>query len=138
MLNAATGQIIAAYESPAPLIAPVNPGAALSPDGSSLFAGSLGLAPSSPGGAAAAYQIASGQAMDDSEAAAESATNPYPLLPAQPWAPNGTELLAGSAIYSCDACGSLTELQAAAASRIAWLQPLTQASDHPPATDPYQ
>ena len=106
--------------------------------GSFIFAGSLGLAPSAPGGVAAAYQVTSGQAMNSLGAATGPAASSYSLLPAQPWAPNDTELLAGDAIYACDACGSLTELQAAAASRIAWSQPLTQASDHPPATDPYQ
>lgn len=138
VLNAVTGRIIATYKSPAPLVAPINPGASLSPDGSFMFAGSLGLAPSAPGGVAAAYQVTSGQAMDSLGAATGPATSSYSLLPAQPWAANDAELLAGNAIYACDACGSLAELQAAAASRIAWSQPLTPASEHPPVTDPYQ
>jgi len=138
VLDAATGQIVATYNSPAPLVAPMNPGAALSPDGAFLFAGALGLAPTSPGGVEATYQVSSGQAMDNPQAAIESSTSSYSLLPAQPWAPNGAQGWAGNALYACDACDSLAELQSAAASRIAWAQPLSEASDHPPATDPYR
>ena len=138
VLDLATGHVVASYRSPAPLQAPINPGAALSPDGAFLFAGALGLAPSSPGGTAAAYQISSGQVMENFQAAVEPASRSYSLLPAQPWAPDGAEVLVGNTLYGCDACGSLAELQAAAASRIAWEQPLSQASDHPPATDPYR
>lgn len=57
--------------------------------------------------------------------------------PVQPWSPDGDEVLAGTAIYPCDACGSTATLIAAAASRIAWSQPLSAAADHPPATHPY-
>jgi WD40 repeat protein len=137
VLDAATGHIIARYSSPAPFIAPVNPGAALSPDGSFLFAGALGLAPAAPGGIAAAYQVSSGETMENLQAATEPATSQYRSFPAQPWAPDGAKLLAGNALYACAACGSLAELQAAAMSRIAWARPLSASSDHPPATDPY-
>jgi WD40 repeat protein len=137
VINPATGQVVATYRSPAPLLSPIDPGAALSPDGSFMFAGSLGLAPAPPGGVEAVYQNSSGQNMVNLLAADQSAVNSYSLFPAQPWSPDGTELLAGNAIYTCDACGSLNEIQAAAASRIAWSQPLSASSDHPPRTNPY-
>jgi hypothetical protein len=66
-------------------------------------------------------------------------TSPFPL--------NASELIipawsASVAIswpepYRCDACLPLAQLQAAAAARIAWSTPLSQSSDHPPATSPY-
>jgi hypothetical protein len=102
-----------------------------------MFAGALGLAPTAPGGIAAVYQVSSGETMENLQAVTEPTTSSYRSLPAQPWAPDGAELLAGNALYACDACGSLAKLQAAAASRIAWAQPLSAGSDHPPATDPY-
>ena len=138
VINAATGQVVATYRSRAPFLSPIDPGAALSPNGSFMFAGSLGLAPAPPGGMEAAYEISSGQNMVNLSAADESAVNSYSLFPAQPWSPDGTELLAGTAIYACDACGSLHEIQAAAASRIAWSQPLSLSADHPPRTNPYR
>jgi len=137
VLNAVTGQVVAAYRSPAPREAPVDPAAALSTDGNFLFAGALGLAPSAPGGIEAAYQISGGQLITDLQTAAESPTTSYSELPAQPWSPDGARLLAGNSIYPCDACGPLAELQAAAASRIAWAQPLSTVSDHPPTSNPY-
>jgi YD repeat-containing protein len=137
VLDMATGRVVASYRSPAPLEAPINPGAALSPDGAYLFSGALGLAPSPPGGIEVAYQISSTQSMADLQDAAEPPTIAYSEFPAQPWSPGGAEILARNGIYSCDACGSLAELQAAATSRIAWSQPVSQASDHPPATNPY-
>lgn len=137
VLNSATGQVVAPYRSPAPLAAPVDPAAALSADGNFLFAGALGLAPSAPGGMQATYQISDGQLMADLQTAAEPSTTSYSELPVQPWSPDGARLLAGNSIYLCDACGSLAELQAAAAARIAWAQPLSAVSDHPPASNPY-
>jgi WD40 repeat protein len=138
VLDAATGRVVARYNSPPPYTAPINPGAALSPDGSFLFAGPLGLAPAAPGGIAAAYQVSGGETLAGLQSAGSPFTSPYSPFPAQPWAPDGTGLLAGNARYACDACGSLAELQAAAASRIAWARPLSAGSDHPPATSPYR
>jgi WD40 repeat protein len=137
VLNAVTGQVVAAYRSPAPREAPVDPAAALSMDGNFLFGGALGLAPSAPGGIEAAYQISGSQLMADLQAATEPPTISYSELPAQPWSPDGARILAGNSIYPCDACGPLAELQAAAASRIAWAQPLSTVSDHPPTSNPY-
>jgi WD40 repeat protein len=137
VLNSAAGQVVAAYRSPAPLEAPVDPAAALSTDGNFLFAGALGLAPSAPGGIEAAYQVSGSQLMADLQTATEPPTTSYSELPAQPWSPDGSRLLAGNSIYPCDACGPLAELQAAAASRIAWARPLSTASDHPPTSNPY-
>jgi hypothetical protein len=130
--------VIASYRSPHPLLAPIDPAAGLSPDGAFLFAGALGLGPSSPAGVQAAYQLSSSQAMVDLQSVNVLSTIAYSLSPTQPWSPNASELLAGTAVYACDACGSLRELQAAAASRIAWSVPLSSASDHAPSSDPYQ
>ncbi len=138
VLNWATGQVLASYQSPAPLDAPVDPGAALSPDGSFMFAGALGLAPAPPAGLEASYQVSGGAAMAAFPAAAESPTDAYSLFPAQPWSPDSSELLAGHALYPCDACGSIDELRATATSRIAWAQALSERSDHPPGTNPYR
>lgn len=137
VLSSATGQVVATYRSPAPLETPVDPAAALSTDGNFLFAGALGLAPAAPGGIEAAYQISGGQLMADLQTAAEPPMVSYSELPAQPWSPDGARLITGNSIFPCDACGSLAELQAAAASRIAWAQPLSMVSDHPPASNPY-
>jgi WD40 repeat protein len=138
VLDAAAGHIVARYNSPAPFTAPINPGAALSPDGSFLFAGALGLAPTAPGGIAAAYQVSSGETMENLQSSSQPTTSQYSQFPAQPWAPDGAELLIGNALYACNACGSLAELQAAAASKISWARPLSASSDHPPATNPYR
>lgn len=137
VLDSATGQVVATYKSPAPLQAPVDPGTALSADGNFMFAGALGLAPSAPAGIEADYQVSTGQLMTDLQAATESPPITYSEYPAQPWSPNGSEILAGTAIYACDSCGSLTDLQASATARIAWSQPLSEGSDHPPSTSPY-
>jgi hypothetical protein len=137
VLSLATGQVVAAYRSPVPLEAPVDPAAALSADGNFLFGGAPGLAPSAPGGIEAAYQLAGGQLVTDLQTAAEPPTVSYSELPAQPWSPDGARLIAGNSIYPCDACRSLAELQAAATSRIAWAQPLSMVSDHPPNSNPY-
>ena len=137
VVDMTTGHVLATYQSPAPLQAPVDPGAALSPDGSFLFAGGLGLAPSPPGGIEASYQISTGQTMLEVPNAAQPPISSYSLLPVQPWSPDASRLLAGTVIYACDACGQLTELEAAAASMMAWSKPLSVGSDHPPRTPPY-
>jgi WD40 repeat protein len=138
VLNPASGQVIAAYNSPVPEVAPVNPGAALDPGGNFLFTGTLGLAPSPPGGTEATYQLSTSQSMTGLAAATRPTTIPYPESPAQPWSPDQAEIIAGNALYPCDACGPLPELQTAAASRIAWAQPLSTNADRPPTTDPYR
>ena len=53
VLAFATGRVIASYSSPTPAdpATPIDPGAGLSPDGSFIYAGSLGLAPTRPAGA---------------------------------------------------------------------------------------
>jgi WD40 repeat protein len=137
LLSFGSGQTIAAYQSPAPLYAPVDPGAALSPDGRVLYSGALGLSPSAPGGTLAVYQVSGGQLMAGLQAAAGSPVEDYSEFPAQPWSPDGADLLAGNSIYRCDACQALTQLQQVAASRIAWSAPLSATSDHPPGTNPY-
>jgi WD40 repeat protein len=139
VFNFAAGQVIASYASPVLDLpgAPINPGAGLSPDGSFLYAGSPGLAPAPPGGSLTVYQVYGGQAMTALPAFLTSGSAGYSELPAQPWSPDGTMILAGNGIYRCDACQSLQGLQATAKSRMAWATPLSVGSDRPPATDPY-
>jgi WD40 repeat protein len=138
VLDAARGRDIAAYTTPLITNAPVNPGAALSPNGSFLLAGALGLAPSPPGGVEAVYQVSSGEVMASLDAATQAtAALWYESSPAQPWSPAGNDVLIGNAIYACDACGSLHQMQMDAAARLAWAQPLSATDDHPPSTDPY-
>lgn len=137
VIDSATGQVLAIYLSPAPLQAPVDPGAALSADGNFVFGGALGLGPSAPAGVEAAYQISTAQLMTNLQAAAEPAPVTYSEYPSQPWSPSGAEILAGTAIYPCDSCASIGGLQALAAARIAWSQPISVGSDHPPSANPY-
>jgi hypothetical protein len=140
VLNFTTGRVIASYASPAPSQspgAPIDPGAALSPDGSFVYAGSLGLAPTPPGGSLTVYQVSGGQAMTGLPASLASGAAGYAEFPADPWSPGGTLILAGNDIYRCDACQALQGLQATAESRDAWANALSVGSDHPPATDPY-
>jgi len=139
VLNFATGRVIASYSSPPPSDpgAPVVPGAGLSPDGSFVYAGSLGLAPTPPGGSLTVYQVSGGEPMTALPAFLASGSAGYSEFPADPWSPDGTLLLAGDGVYRCDACQALQGLQATAESRDAWSAPLSVGSDHPPATDPY-
>jgi WD40 repeat protein len=137
VFDASTGREVSAYSSPGPRLAPIDPGAALSPDGSFLLAGALGLTPTPPGGTEDVYQLSSGEVMAGLDGVTSAAPVSYSSLPAQPWSPNGTQVLIGNAIYECGACGSLTQLQAEAASRSDWSRPLSAQDDRPPATNPY-
>jgi WD40 repeat protein len=137
LLDFGTQRVTASYLSPRPYGPPINPGAVLSPDGRYLFSGALGVAPTWPGGQVAVYQVAGGQVMASLHAAQVPHTTADPEFPAQPWSPDGGRLVVGNGIYRCDACVSLNELQALATTRIAWSAPLSEASDHPPASDPY-
>lgn len=139
VLAFATGRVIASYSSPTPVdpATPIDPGAGLSPDGSFIYAGSLGLAPTPPGGSLTVYQVTGGQAMTGLPAFLASGAASYSEFPADPWSPDGTLILAGNSVYRCDACQALQGLQATAESRIAWATPLSVGSDRPPATDPY-
>jgi WD40 repeat protein len=137
VLDFSTGRVIASYQSPQPYLPPINPGAALSPDGRYLFSGALGVAPTPPGGTVAVYEVANGQMMASLGAVQVPHAVADAEFPAQPWSPDGTELVVGNSIYHCDACLPLAQLQAAAAARIAWSAPLSARSDHPPTTNPY-
>ena len=118
-------------------MAPINPGAALSPDGSFLLAGGTGLAPSPPGGNEAVYQVAGGQVMSGLDGVTEPVPDAYSASPAQPWSPSGTQVLIDNTLYSCDACGPLDRLETEATSRTEWARPLSATNDRPPSTDPY-
>jgi WD40 repeat protein len=138
VLDPSTGKVLASFkypETPEPVI---NPGAALSADGGFLLAGVTGLAPAPPGGFEATYQVSTGQPMTNLQSVVQSGNVAYSESPVRPWAPDGDEVLAGTAIYPCDACGTTDTVLAAAASRIAWSQPLSASNDHPPATNPYR
>ena len=139
VLAFATGRVIASYSSPTPAdpATPIDPGAGLSPDGSFIYAGSLGLAPTPPGGSLTVYQVSGGQALTGLPNFVATGSVGYSEFPADPWSPDGTLLLAGNAVYRCDACQAMQGLQATAESRIAWGTPLSVGSDRPPATDPY-
>jgi WD40 repeat protein len=139
VLAFATGRVIASYSSPTPAdpATPIDPGAGLSPDGSFIYAGSLGLAPTPPGGSLTVYQVTGGQAMTGLPTFLESGAASYSEFPADPWSPDGTLILAGNSVYRCDACQALQGLQATAESRDKWSVPLSVGSDRPPATDPY-
>jgi WD40 repeat protein len=140
VLSFTTGRVIASYTSPAPSQspgAPIDPGAALSPNGSFVYAGSLGLAPTPPGGSLTVYQVSGGAPMTGLPTFLASGAPGYSEFPADPWSPDGTLLLAGNGVYRCDACQALQGLQATAESRDQWAVALSVGSDHPPATDPY-
>jgi WD40 repeat protein len=139
VLNFSTGEVMASYASPPPAYpgAPIDPGAGLSPDGSFVYAGSLGLAPTPPGGTLTVYQVSGGAPMTGLPAFLASGAAGYYEFPADPWSPDGTLVLAGNGVYRCDACQALQGLQATAESRDQWATPLSVGSDHPPATDPY-
>lgn len=136
VLAGSTGRVLATYTANQAQPS-ISPGAALSPDGGFILAGADGIAPTPPGGLDAAYQVSSGQMMTGLQAAVQPALYSYAESSASPWSPDGTRVLIGTAIYACDACGSPTALQAAAASRLAWSKPLSASADHPPATSPY-
>jgi WD40 repeat protein len=138
VLNATTGRVEARYASPSTTGAvPMSSGAALSPNGSVLFAGSLGLSPSAPGGIVAAYEVSTGSVMANFQDAGKAPFNNFEPYPSNPWAPDNVEVLAGNAIFTCDACGSLAQMQSIAASRIAWAHPLSAKSRTRPSSNPY-
>ena len=138
VLDSTSGALLSSYQSPAPKIAPIFPGAALNADGAFVLSGVLGLAPS-PDGNEAILQVSTGQVMANLQSVTLSATAAYSLFPVSPWAPDGADVLAGDdAIYACDACGSLRYIQSAASARIAWWRPLSPGDDHPPVGDPFR
>jgi WD40 repeat protein len=137
VLDATTGRVRAKYASPPAPLVPESSGAGLDNSGSVLFAGALGLAPAPPGGILAAYQISTGETLADLQLVSPRFANYFAAYPSDPWAPNGTELLTGNSIFTCDACGSLTQMQGIASSRLAWSRPRSAKSGRPPSSDPY-
>jgi WD40 repeat protein len=119
----------------------IDPGVAPDPRGDALTAGVLGVAPGSTDGSNAVYEVANGERLLNLETAALTSSGDYFSWASapQPWAPNGTDVLAGTgAIYACAACGSLAQLQQAAKTRLKWLAPLSAANDKPPSGNPYR
>lgn len=141
VFDSQSGQLVAAFQSPGPLGAAVNPGVALSPNGGFLFSGVTGFSPRPPGGIQAVYQVgAQGTLGVDLENAgfAPLGTTVDDPVPADPWSPDGLHLLVGArGIYACDACGSVPQLQGAAQRRAGWARALSVASDMVPRGAPY-
>jgi WD40 repeat protein len=138
VLAAATGRQLTDLSSPAQNEPALNPGVALSPNGSYVLGGVEGFAPlTSLAGADAVYAVAGSQQLADLE---NSVALAPPILVTAPnitavtaWAPDGVQVLTGApAVYACDACGSLAQLQSIAATRLAWAVPLTPGHDDPP------
>jgi WD40 repeat protein len=139
-LISASGSLVASYAA-TDIDGAIDPGVAPSPRGDALVSGVLAVSPTSSTGNSAVYETANGERLLNLQSAALPATSDYFSWPSapQPWAPNGTDLLAGSgAIYACTACGSLTQLQGAATTRLKWLAPLSSARDNPPSGNPYR
>jgi hypothetical protein len=133
-----SGTPVASYQSPDMSEGAIDPGASLSPSGGALLAGSSGLAPSTTNGNAV-YESATGEELLGLPNAALAADQVYDWpAPSDAWAPNGIDVLAGgNAVYACDACGSLAQMQEAAQTRLAWEAPLSAAHDVPPGESPY-
>jgi len=49
----------------------------------------------------------------------------------------GQPVTGGPAVYACDSCGSLAQMQSIAQLRLTWAVPLTQARDDPPSADAF-
>jgi WD40 repeat protein len=143
VLAAATGRTVTALSSPAQGGPPINPGVALSPDGGYVLGGVEGFSPATAeAGNEAVYGVAGGQEFADLQNTLTQAPPVYPitpnLSPVNPWAADGIQLLTGGpAVYACDSCGSLTQLQSIARLRLAWATALTPAHDHPPSADAF-
>jgi WD40 repeat protein len=143
ILAAATGRTVAALGSPAQDGPPVNPGVALSPDGGYVLGGVEGFSPATAeAGNEAIYGVADSQEFVNLQNTLTQAPPVYPigpnLIPVNPWAANGIQLLTGGpAVYACDSCGSLAQMQSAARLRLAWATALTPAHDDPPSGDAF-
>jgi hypothetical protein len=138
VFRASDGSVLDRYESPSTGAAR-QPGASLSPNGAFLLTGVLGLAPSPPGGDVAIYEVAGGRPVLDLRNATRPGFDRYDApVPFDAWSPDGRQVLVGSAVYSCPACGSLSDMQAVARTRIAWSKPLSSANDAPPPGDPFR
>lgn len=136
----ASGSPVASYQSTDVAQGAIEPGDALAPGGDFLLGGAMDLGLGSAASADAVYQVSTGEQLLGLGSADQAlGGNGYDWpTPMQPWAANGINVLAGEAIYACDACGSLAQMQQAARIRIAWLRPLSVAHDQVPPGDPYR
>jgi len=143
VLAAATGRTVAVLSSPGQTDPPINPGVALSPDGLYVLGGVEGFAPATAeAGNDAVYNLAGSQELANLQNTLTQAPPVYPitpnLIPVSPWAADGIQLLTGGpAIYACDSCGSLAQMQSIAQLRLTWAVPLTRARDDPPSADAF-
>ena len=122
--------------------AAINPGLAVSPDGQFVASGVGGFAPvPAAAGNDAIYSLTDPRTylnLQNSLSEVPVVAEGEDLAPVDPWAPDGVHLIDGApAVYACDACGSLAQLQAAAALRLAWAETLTQHSDHPASSNAF-
>ncbi len=117
---------------------PYNPGIGVSDDGQYVLTGVEGFAP--PGqaqGANAVYSLSGGAKLADlsntiGHAPAYGYVEPN-LAVSQAWSPDHTRLVTGAAgVFACDACGSLKQMQAIAAQRIAWRTAISPTGTPPP------
>ena len=135
----AHGDRVSFYQSTDISEGAIDPGDALSPNGSFLLAGTMDLGLDSAAAANAVYDAATGEQLLGLGSADRVVFSPQEWpSPTQPWAANGIDLIAGHGIYACDACGSLHAMQASARHRLAWLRPLSVGDDNPPTANPYQ
>jgi WD40 repeat protein len=135
-----SGSVVAAFDSPDIPQGAIDPGAGLNPSGTAVLAGVLNVAPQSSTGHDAVYEASTGElllGLSTADLPPGSAYYDWPS-PAQPWAPNGIDVLAGNGtIYACDACGSPAQMEQTARTRLAWRRALTAAQKAPPRGDPY-
>jgi WD40 repeat protein len=138
IMETATGRVVTTLGSPGQVVPPVNPGVAVSPDGNYALGGTEGFAPlSAEAGSEAVYDLPGGQELVNLQNTQKQAPPDNPgaanMVPFSAWAADGIHLLTGGpAVYSCDSCGSLSQMQSAARLRLAWAVPLTTQHDHPP------
>ncbi len=134
------GALVASYQSPDVNPGALDPGAVLDPLGQNLLAGAIGVAPESSNGNDAVYQNSTGAQLLNLQSATLAPPAEYSDAPppAEPWAPNGVDVLAGDGgVYACDACGSTAQLQRAAETRLAWLKALSINDPTAPPGNPF-
>jgi WD40 repeat protein len=140
-VDTATGHVTDQLGAPSKPGAPYNPGLGVSDDGQYVLTGVEGFAPSGQAqGPDAVYSVSGGDKLADlSDIVGRVPVYGYVepnLTVSRPWSPDHTRLVTGATgVFACDACGSLKQLQAIAAQRIAWRTAIGP-SDPPPAGHP--
>jgi WD40 repeat protein len=141
LISTASGQITGRLGAPSKPGPPYNPGVGVSDDGQYVLTGVEGFAPSGQTqGPDAVYSVAGGAKLADlSNTVGRAPVSGYVepnLAVSRAWSPDHTRVVTGATgVFACDACGSLKQLQAIAAQRIAW-QTAIGSADTPPAGRP--